>query len=325
MATTSRAAPGATGRWITRPRPDADTTATTSHRTVGLLLALAGMILVLIAAIGSWVAAGDLATGRDITSTLAWTFAITTTGFGLAKIGIAITLVGIVTALWHRVNSVAWSLPRLRGTTDPDSPVVLGDLKTSFGAARATQEAPGPLFVHRMARFMWLPVTVMGAMALAVGLIIGLFAAGADSTTTTFRALSAWTQGTMFLGEGLLLSGISLLLGTILAGLRHGGGEVQRQLRVGVHTLRMPMSAKAFLVLMATGMMMAIAQFVLYVIAAAQAADAADFAVWSAWLGPFRETALGVLLAGIVLALFTIAKVLGFQFDRIRQLLTPTA
>jgi len=39
--------------------------------------------------------------------------------------------------------------------------------------------------------------------------------------------------------------------------------------------------------------------------------------LWSSWLGPFRELGLGLLLAGIILALATIVKALGFQFSRI--------
>jgi hypothetical protein len=42
--------------------------------------------------------------------------------------------------------------------------------------------------------------------------------------------------------------------------------------------------------------------------------------LWSSWLGPFREFGLGLLLAGIILALATIATALGFQFSRIRDI-----
>ncbi len=128
---------------------------------------------------------------------------------------------------------------------------------------------------------------------------------------------SPWTQGTEFLGEAMLLAGISFLLGTILAGLREGGGEVQESLGLAVKTLRMPTSAKLFLVLMFSGFMLGVAQFVLYGIAA----YVDDPATWFAWLGPLRELSLGILLSGIVLALFTIGTVLGFQHWRIRQII----
>ena len=78
----------------------------------------------------------------------------------------------------------------------------------------------------------------------------------------------------------------------------------------------MPFSAKIFVALMVTGMMLSIAQFALYIVAAEVDSPAA----WFAWLGPLREVALGLLLSGIVLALYTIGTVLGFQFTRLREL-----
>jgi len=83
----------------------------------------------------------------------------------------------------------------------------------------------------------------------------------------------------------------------------------------------MPATAKAFVALMATGLMIAMVQFGLYLYTLTF--DTADeVAVWWAWLGPFRELGLALLLAGIVLALATIANVLGFQFSRIRSIVT---
>lgn len=309
--------------WIARPAADADPRPPTRHATAGLVLAAVGLALVAVSALAGWGAIPDLATDPGVPSTLVWGFATTITGFGLAKIGIAITLVGIVLRLWHRANSVVGALPRLRRSA-PALPELLGAYESDHGPATATVDPPEALSIHRMASTLWLPVLAMGAMALAAGLVIGLVAADATAGTESFRRLSAWSQGTLFLGEGLLLSGISFLLGTVLASLRRAGGEIQASVGAVVKTLRMPVAAKAFIALMATGMMMAVAQFVLYVVAAAQAADATTFAAWSTWLGPFRETALGVLLAGIVLALFAISKVLAFQFGRITQLVTPT-
>jgi len=72
--------------------------------------------------------------------------------------------------------------------------------------------------------------------------------------------------------------------------------------------------------LMAIGLMVSIAQFVLYVVLAASNPTQVTFASWLAWLGPVREVGLGLLLAGIVMALVTIGTVLGFQFDRIKDI-----
>jgi hypothetical protein len=116
-----------------------------------------------------------------------------------------------------------------------------------------------------------------------------------------------------------VLAGISFLLGSILGSLREGGGDVQQSLGLSVTTLKMPATAKAFVALMATGLMIAMVQFGLYLYTLTFD-TASEVAVWWAWLGPFRELGLALLLAGIVLALATIANVLGFQFSRIRSI-----
>ena len=76
-----------------------------------------------------------------------------------------------------------------------------------------------------------------------------------------------------------------------------------------------------FVGLMMMGMMAGVAQFILYLVAIGQANDPASFSAWLNWLGPFRELALGLILAGIVLALVTIGNVLAFQFNRISSII----
>jgi len=74
-------------------------------------------------------------------------------------------------------------------------------------------------------------------------------------------------------------------------------------------------------VFMMMGLMVSMVQFVLYIVAAGNADDAASFSSWSQWLGPFRELCLGLILIGIVLALYTIGNVLAFQFDRVKSII----
>lgn len=312
-----------TFEWVRRPVPDARPDAGRRPRNVGIVLGLIGLMAVMLAAIGNLVAATNHPVDPEGTvRTLAWTFGVNTTGLGILKLGIAIILVGILARLWLRVDRVKSALPGLL-PHEPEPPSPAGTITTPFGKATATTTSPPPLFVHRMARVMWLPMLVMGAMAVAVALVLSLITA-AQSGAELLR-LSAWTQGLMFLGETFLLSGVAFLLGTILAGLRDGGGEVQESLGVTVKTLRMPASGKAFLALMMIGLMVGVVQFVLYLVAAGSAGDPTAFSAWTAWLGPLREAGLGILLSGIVLALSTIAKVLGFQFTRIRELITTGA
>jgi hypothetical protein len=197
----------------------------------------------------------------------------------------------------------------------------MGSVTTSFGSAVLTPTPPKLLPIHRMARTMWRPMLAMGAMALTAGLVSSLVWANEVPGTEAARRAAAFTQGIEFLGETLLLSGIAFLLGTILAGLREGGGEVQASLGLPVTTLKMPVTAKAFVLLMMMGLMAGVAQFVGYLVAMGVADNAASFSSWANWLGPFRELALGLILAGIVLALVSIGNVLAFQFDRVKSII----
>lgn len=282
----------------------------TGHRRIGFLLAVVGLMLAMVTLIANLVAAGDV---DGSLSTLRWSFGLTTLGFGTIKLGIAVILLGILIRLWHRVEAVKASLVRLKGSGETQ-PIKTGATKTEFGAADVTTTAPNPLPIHKMARTMWFPMLAMGAIALIIGTIISLAWAG-DATNVSF---GAWTQGLQFLGEALLLSGISFLLGSILASLREGGGRVQESLGLSVITLKMPATAKLFVALMMAGLMLGVLQFILYLVVAG---GVEDVVVWLSWLGPLRELSLGLILAGIVMALVTIGNVLGFQFSRIRQII----
>lgn len=284
----------------------------TQLRSAGIAAGLAGVALVSVALIANLAVAADGGTGRE--DTLAWAFGLTTLGFVVLKSGIALTLVGILLRVRDRIDAAKASLPAL---AEPAVavPANEGEVATSFGRASRTVRAVDPLPIHRLAKLMWAPMVVMGPMLVAAGLVSSLLQASADSPGDA-AAYSAWTQGLQFLGEGLVLAGITFLLGTILGELRRGGGEVQEAVGVTVWTLKMPLSAKLFVGLMATGVMVSIAQFGFYVVAA----SVSDPTTWFAVLGPLREVGLGLLLSGIVLALFTIGTVLGFQFDRMRTL-----
>jgi hypothetical protein len=276
--------------------------------------------------IANIIAAGDLDSDpAGASELLAWSFGLTTLGFGVIKLGIAVALVAIIYRLWTRVESVKVALARLKPDSPDPSPKA-GVVKTLHGPATEGLDIPRGLPIHAMAKRLWAPMVVMGAMALGAGFVVSLIQSGEAAGTETFRQLAAWTQGLQFLGEGLILAGIAFLLGSILASLRAGGGEVQKHLGVTVRTLKMPITAKVFVVLMMMGTMLAVAQFVLYVFVAGSVADSPDaFAAWLAWLGPVRELAVATLLASIVLALVTIGNVLGFQFDRIREIIRTGA
>ncbi len=294
-------------------------------RTTGLGLAAIATGAAMIAFAGAWNAAqivSDGGAGADVTTLAIWTFGLTTAAFGTAKLGIASILLAIRRRVLARVDSVKFALSQLMPQGVGGGPRVLGEFDSAFGPAVATERAPAPLPIHRLASLMWLPMLAMAAMALFGGLVLAIVAAGnVASDPELARSQRAWVQGLQFLGEGFALAGISFLLARILAALRSGGGEVQQSLGLTVQTLRMPPTAKAFVVLMMAGLMVEIVQFIAYAVVAGMS-DATQIAVASTWLGPLREYGLGLLLSGIVLALATIARALDFQTARIVQIIT---
>jgi hypothetical protein len=291
----------------------------TPHPKIAVGLGIIGVMIAMAVVVLALVAANDLE-GGNAPQLLAIAFGLQTTALVTIKVAIAAALVGILVRLWLRIESVKVSLGAIQPGTHGSGPA-LGTVHTEFGDATVTKNVPETLPIHKMARTMWFPMVAMGPMFVIAGLVTSIVWANNVGTSTGIGA-SGWTQGLQFLGEGLALSGISFLLGSILGSLREGGAEVQKALGLNVITLKMPATAKAFLVLMIAGLMVSMAQFGLYVytVTGLNADTFADVAPWWAWMGPFRELGLALLLAGIVLALATIANVLGFQFSRIRSI-----
>lgn len=217
----------------------------------------------------------------------------------------------------------------------------------AFETAVAAVPTARPLLVHKLATVMWLPMLLMGTMALATAVVLGIVRAGfAENLGAGFDAvdranvetLRPLVDGFLFLGMALVLAGISFLLATILGALHAGGGEVQAAAGATARALRMPFSAKAFIVLMMLGVSGAVAAFVTQIVIATTAhdawigataagvpGDAGDLGrvlTVGAWANPLALTSIGMLLSGIALALYTISNVLDFQFTRVRELAT---
>ncbi len=325
---------------LLRPSVAADFLSKSTLARIGLLLAVVGIMVAMAALGGSIVNAflvsddeGLLAGGavRDdaILANAAWTFGVATLALATIKSGIALILLGVVRRLWVRAESVKAGLPKLVPDASDKAEISSPRISTPHGAATHTSPAPKPLLIHRMAYLMWSPMLLMGVMAVVVGLVFSFIQAaeGADRDMEGFLTFKALSQGTEFLGDALILSGIAFILGSILGSIRQGGGEVQESLGVGVKTLVMPVIAKLFLGLMMMGLMLAMVQFGFYVFVAAKAAtltagEEQTISAYFAWLGPLREVSLGLILSGIVLALATIGtKVLPFQFWRLQELI----
>lgn len=288
------------------------------HSKLAIGIGVVGVVIAMIVAIISITAASDVGSGgEDAAQLLAVGFGLQTLALVTLKVGIGVALIGILVRLWLRIESVNVSLAALRPSEHGDGPAV-GALDTEYGPATVTNALPAPLPIHRMARTMWFPMLAMGPMLVVAGVVTSIVWSNNIGTETGIAA-AGWTQGLQFLGEGLVLAGISFLLGSILGSLREGGAEVQEALGLNITTLKMPTTAKAFVALMATGLMISMVQFGLYLYTLTFD-TLAEVTPWWAWLGPFRELGLALLLSGIVLALVTVANVLGFQFSRIRSI-----
>jgi hypothetical protein len=295
----------------TRARPSStdDYRAPSRPRSIGLAIATLGLALTTVAFVASLVAVGDESVRA---STLPWTFGLTTLGFGTVKLAIGIILWGILMKLWLRIDAIGEALPGLVDI-DRTAGIEPGTIITPYGKATVEATPPSELGIHRMAKTMWRPMLAMGIMAVAIGFLVSLAWVESGGIVA-----AAWTQGLQFLGEGMLLTGISFLLGTILWAIRTGGGEVQHGLGVAVKTLKMPLTARLFVLLVMLGLMVSIAQFVGYLVVAG---GGVATEAWLAFLGPLREFGLALVLSGITMALVTIGNVLGFQFDRIVELI----
>jgi hypothetical protein len=180
---------------------------------------------------------------------------------------------------------------------------------------------------QRMGRLLWFPMFLMALMFFAAGIVLGIVRAneisdgGAADTIATLQHVQA---GVMFLGFAAVFSAISFAIARILGQFRAGGGEVQEAAKRTVQTLKMPGTAKLFLMLMAVAMMTIVVASILHFVFAADIentpaslADAEDrFVV----LEGVRRTGVAVFLFAILLGLATVIRVLRFQATRMRQL-----
>ncbi len=99
---------------VKRPAPTADVRARSGLRLAGFAIALMGLGLATVSLIANLVEANNPSTER--VSTLAWSFGVNFMAFTILKLGIAVTLMGIIVRLWMRVDSVKAALPALNAS-----------------------------------------------------------------------------------------------------------------------------------------------------------------------------------------------------------------
>lgn len=217
--------------------------------------------------------------------------------------------------------------------------------------------------MQSMASKMWVPFIAMGFMIVVASFIMGLVtsasaadyfnaskavreaaATGSDLATQKafIESTKVWLPTFKFLGMGMLLGGVSFLLATILGALRVGGGRVQEALGVDVKTIRPPVTAKLFPVVMMMGMMVLMVTVVIGIVVATLTYDywnhsianelnpstsglLSDLGTISAvklWLEPLKFVGLALLLSSIGLALATIVRALRWQANRLWEIIS---
>ena len=180
---------------------------------------------------------------------------------------------------------------------------------------------------QQIGRKLWLPMWLMAGMAFAVGFGLAVVRAGeiADGgAADTIMALRHSVAGFMFIGFASVFAAISFAIARILGEFRAGGGELQEATGRHVRTLKMPITAKLFIITMAMAMMAIIATVVLHFVFAVDVTNTAAsletaeqrFVV----LEGVRRIGVAVYLVSFLLGLGTIIEVLRFQAIRIREL-----
>jgi len=188
--------------------------------------------------------------------------------------------------------------------------------------------ALGPNLPQRIGRRIWLPMLAMALVAFPLALLLAFlraWAVAAGGAQTTVAALGQFEIAAMFLGFTTVFGAVSFAIARILGVLRSGGGAVQEAAGHAVHTLRMPVTAKLFLGLMAMAMMALLAAVAAHVFLGVTALGAgkatlASIQSWSEFLEGLRRLAVSTYLLAIALGLATIVRVLHFQAARIREL-----
>jgi len=191
-----------------------------------------------------------------------------------------------------------------------------------------TDDSPGYNRPQTMGNRLWAPMFAMAIMAFPVALVLSWVrastiadAAGPVDIEDAAR-LGHLVAAFGFIGFLGVFAAISFAIARILGRFRKGGGEIQESVGGDVHTLRMPVTAKVFMLFMMMGMMTIGVSVVLHFVAAAGVGtwELESVARWGEVLEGFRRFGVAMYLFGIAFGLGTITQVLRFQTIRVGQL-----
>lgn len=181
---------------------------------------------------------------------------------------------------------------------------------------------------QRMAERLWAPMLAMGVMGLLVGLVLAIVRADAVASgedVATLARLAHVQAGITFVGFTGVFSAIVFAIARILGVFRTGGGAVQEGVHGEVQTLRMPLTAKVMIGLMAMGMMALVGPVVAHFVVAGSVVGSSEAELlraeqWAISLEAIRRLGVSLYLLAIALGLGTIVHVLRFQAMRVREL-----
>lgn len=191
-----------------------------------------------------------------------------------------------------------------------------------------TDRGPGYNRPQTMGNRLWAPMFAMAIMAFPVALVLSWVRAStiADATGPAdiedAARLGHLVAAFGFIGFLAIFAAISFAIARILGRFRKGGGEIQESVGNEVHTLKMPKTAKIFMLFMMMGMMTIGVSVVLHFVAAGAVGtwELESVARWGEVLEGFRRFGVAMYLLGIAFGLGTITTVLRFQTIRVGQL-----
>jgi len=196
---------------------------------------------------------------------------------------------------------------------------------------QTTATVPDEILPHAAGRKLWFPMFLMALMGFGVGMVLAFFRADAVNTgdVQTAAALGQFVPAFMFIGFAAVFAAIAFAIARILGAFRAGGSGMQEAAGSEVKTLTMPPTGRAFIGLMAMGMMLIVGAVVLHLIVGTLIATGSDSTLanaeeWSIWLEAARRFGVSTYLFSILLGLATIILVLRFQTVRIREIVSST-
>jgi hypothetical protein len=251
-------------------------------------------------------------------------------------------------------HTISTPSKRSTTTTPPPAPQRV-EPAASTTSSKIPEAIPykGDDWAQSMSKTLAWPMIGMGLMAVVGGLVAGIvggvnfgeFFSPSGVTDDLGRAEVAvqLTGAFLFLGMGLILSGITMTLVNVIRHLRDSGRDVQQAIGATPLQRSKPWTGLLTPWVMMMGLMAPMVAFVIGIItavtigdvdsaaladpASASSADLADIGfvrAASAWLPGLRITGLAVILLSVVLALVTIQQSIRFQGRRITELAEAT-